>query len=144
MGWLGFNPYFIGLPILMRKKLYFTYLNIWWFQSLFYWITYSYNKERLWLRKISRRFQSLFYWITYSYDISIQIIRRWKLVSILILLDYLFLFSVILFFTIIPNKVSILILLDYLFLLVSNTKERDDEFQVSILILLDYLFLLYL
>ena len=38
----GFNPYFIGLPILIQLKM---ELILWMgskFQSLFYWITYSY------------------------------------------------------------------------------------------------------
>ena len=38
----GFNPYFIGLPILIRKGLEAILENIK-FQSLFYWITYSYK-----------------------------------------------------------------------------------------------------
>ena len=37
----GFNPYFIGLPILINIDTYHEYLFSM-FQSLFYWITYSY------------------------------------------------------------------------------------------------------
>jgi len=62
------------------------------------------------------------------------------IVSILILLDYLFLLyevrEKVKYF-----KVSILILLDYLFLSNDLIKEWSDQVEVSILILLDYLFL---
>ena len=39
----------------------------------------------------SRRFQSLFYWITYSYEYNKLLGEIQESVSILILLDYLFL-----------------------------------------------------
>ena len=62
------------------------------------------------------KFQSLFYWITYSYSSMLLKIINKKIVSILILLDYLFLLvDVLLTHQLIG--VSILILLDYLFLL---------------------------
>ena len=64
-------------------------------------------------------------------------------VSILILLDYLFLlddkFNRLLW----RNRVSILILLDYLFLLDDMMNNIKDFTKVSILILLDYLFLFW-
>ena len=63
-----------------------------------------------------KRFQSLFYWITYSYAaISLSKSNASLLVSILILLDYLFLSRR---FRSLRRRrnVSILILLDYLFL----------------------------
>ena len=61
-------------------------------------------------------FQSLFYWITYSYTVLLTIWIGGQTVSILILLDYLFLYygESSVFYDI--NVVSILILLDYLFL----------------------------
>ena len=37
------------------------------FQSLFYWITYSYHFHQFW-QVLQIKFQSLFYWITYSYN----------------------------------------------------------------------------
>ena len=40
----GFNPYFIGLPILILPTLVESILCLL-FQSLFYWITYSYIME---------------------------------------------------------------------------------------------------
>ena len=110
------------------------------FQSLFYWITYSYLVRTLVVYP-DVLFQSLFYWITYSYGESVGIKLKKEKVSILILLDYLFLFftpgremfevnrfqSLFYWITysysirhLIPhvcsNVVSILILLDYLFL----------------------------
>ena len=62
----GFNPYFIGLPILITSSMIECRFSREEFQSLFYWITYSYRKglEAI-LENI--KFQSLFYWITYSY-----------------------------------------------------------------------------
>ena len=61
--------------------------------------------------------QSLFYWIIYSYPENGKIEqKKQKGVSILILLDYLFLYDVIQFLDYRLTKVSILILLDYLFL----------------------------
>ena len=88
-------------------------------QSLFYWITYSYGMNMLGTIKVKNMSQSLFYWITYSYKlvkrhkekkiaglnpyfIGLPILislgyssrRRGKIVSILILLDYLFLLKV--------------------------------------------------
>ena len=62
--------------------------------------------------------QSLFYWIIYSYEMSLMETNTLKKVSILILLDYLFLSSV-------------------------NQKQKLRLLLVSILILLDYLFLLH-
>ena len=87
----SFNPYFIGLPILifpLEEKI------SWYaeFQSLFYWITYSYTVS--YGMKISKEttFQSLFYWITYSYTLREYCdAYNFPMVSILILLDYLFL-----------------------------------------------------
>ena len=37
------------------------------FQSLFYWITYSYLEELKEQKEKEEKFQSLFYWITYPY-----------------------------------------------------------------------------
>ena len=59
------NPYFIGLPILIMSQFIMQFED--------------------------GKFQSLFYWITYSYIVkSVQGIIKVQ-VSILILLDYLFL-----------------------------------------------------
>ena len=115
-----FNPYFIGLPILICKNRFVDGTISKWFQSLFYWITYSYfnpgcsnaswesagfnpyfiglpiliismmgmlvlpplcfNPYFIGLpiliinsplyKYIKRVFQSLFYWITYSYSLT--------------------------------------------------------------------------
>ena len=62
----SFNPYFIGLPILIPSYL-FSLLLLFMFQSLFYWITYSYYSDSTIVLFLSWKFQSLFYWITYSY-----------------------------------------------------------------------------
>jgi len=40
---LSFNPYFTGLPILIGATESFRLPELSEFQSLFYWITYSYN-----------------------------------------------------------------------------------------------------
>ena len=66
----SFNPYFIGLPILIMKMKY----NLGGFEM----------------------FQSLFYWITYSYPMHHYYFNNCTIVSILILLDYLFLYGPIL------------------------------------------------
>ena len=63
----GLNPYFIGLSILILKKLSSV-------DSIFSW-----------------KSQSLFYWIIYSYFMNPKDSRLTWEVSILILLDYLFL-----------------------------------------------------
>ena len=61
-------------------------------------------------------FQSLFYWITYSYFYLYSLSYCSFTVSILILLDYLFLFQQVCRLQEVLFFVSILILLDYLFL----------------------------
>ena len=63
----GFNPYFTGLPILIQS--YGVYCPV------------------------TSKFQSLFYWITYSYLKANFSGKNHDVVSILILLDYLFLLS---------------------------------------------------
>ena len=111
-------------------------------QSLFYWIIYSYKfltavrhqtfnclnpyftglsiliitKSKI--RVLQRWSQSLFYWIIYSYISSLKDWEFNREVSILILLDYLFLCNTINYLHCL-HIVSILILLDYLFLLPS-------------------------
>ena len=64
---MGFNPYFIGLSILIIAE------------------------KSTEINNILERFQSLFYWIIYSYDDFLEISEIQIGVSILILLDYLFL-----------------------------------------------------
>ena len=88
-----FNPYFTGLPILIcwkrnRKKKQFTCFNPY-FTGLPILIVYTELNE-----KLKTLFQSLFYWITYSYISIENVTSASGLVSILILLDYLFLFSI--------------------------------------------------
>ena len=88
----GFNPYFIGLPILIEEPSRLLLKMKRRFQSLFYWITYSYEQEFSAKELIEiGMFQSLFYWITYSYNVKFKKSDGSKFVSILILLDYLFL-----------------------------------------------------
>ena len=87
----GLNPYFTGLSILIRRRC----------------IIMNLTKES----------QSLFYWIIYSYELENCQRRDMTLtVSILILLDYLFLSCILNTYPIEEEDVSILILLDYLFL----------------------------
>ena len=111
----GFNPYFIGLPILIGLHHPYLEQRSACFNPYFIGLPILIIKSLWRYKSILSRFQSLFYWITYSYVIEakrqIQILK----VSILILLDYLFLSShgFISFHLLI---VSILILLDYLFL----------------------------
>ena len=111
-------------------------------QSLFYWITYSYNHRRKNpVAKCLLGSQSLFYWITYSYN-ALNCLGA----SFVICLNPYFIGLPILIDpeiadTYIASLVSILILLDYLFLL-SYKKLLKYSRLVSILILLDYLFLL--
>ena len=87
------NPYFIGLSIL---------------------IVYIFFE-----RNIKPSSQSLFYWIIYSYKGELEV-------------------------SLFELQVSILILLDYLFLSYPEGSARPHLFIVSILILLDYLFLLWI
>ena len=60
------NPYFIGLPILIAFDLKGKENDAFGSQSLFYWITYSYNIKQF-HENTEYLSQSLFYWITYSY-----------------------------------------------------------------------------
>ena len=89
------NPYFIGLPILICDE----HNNVTNFletsQSLFYWITYSYHEDDTYTKLYASLSQSLFYWITYSYYRWQYTIFPFISVSILILLDYLFLSCII-------------------------------------------------
>ena len=112
----GFNPYFIGLPILisaedisameiLKKK----------FQSLFYWITYSYN--------LSHKFDSIIccfnpYFI--GLPILINIISPQHFLQIPCFNPYFIGLPILIThkesYALKQMKVSILILLDYLFL----------------------------
>ena len=114
-----FNPYFIGLPILIILQR-----------------RYGIHKTR---------FQSLFYWITYSYSIVgiAKLVKRHSFNPYFIGLPILMVGLVS--GPIKSSLVSILILLDYLFLYPYNPQPIQQQVvQVSILILLDYLFLLLL
>ncbi len=74
----SFNTYFIGLTILISTNP-FESFGVYWFQSLFYWITYSYIQALLAeLESEMEAFQSLFYWITYSYGESLSLINMVK------------------------------------------------------------------
>ena len=116
-GWSkSFNPYFTGLSILILAELEAKKITISMFQSLFYWIIYSYNDEIHSNLDLFIEFQSLFYWIIYSYSCSYSFSFScedsfnpyFTGLSILILIELnTCVWSVI---------VSILILLDYLFL----------------------------
>ena len=134
------NPYFIGLSILIIE-IAEVVLKIDMSQSLFYWIIYSYfvglSEDQQMLGKglnpyfiglsilicvvidvssnLTRKSQSLFYWIIYSYKEEKKMDLEERSVSILILLDYLFL-QMISGALKKDSSVSILILLDYLFL----------------------------
>ena len=160
----SFNPYFTGLPILIKSKwgsiqsrctvsilILLDYLFLWYrnihfnkwmyqFQSLFYWITYSYQILLLSFQ-IHLLFQSLFYWITYSYFIYISSIFIYFIMfqSLFYWITYSYLFPWNNQYRLL--HVSILILLDYLFLCSSLGNLWSHLDLVSILILLDYLFL---
>ena len=111
----GFNPYFIGLPILI--SIYIVY-NRRWNRTVSILILLDYLFLfycNHFLLLILMAFQSLFYWITYSYIPSATQDEKSNPVSILILLDYLFLWYIFICRRWI-SMVSILILLDYLFL----------------------------
>ena len=69
------------------NKSYFKGLS----QSLFYWIIYSYLMGNDGYCQVWKGSQSLFYWIIYSYIVNTYGKRLNGAVSILILLDYLFL-----------------------------------------------------
>ena len=85
--------------------------------------------------------QSLFYWITYSYDANIEDSRYGYIVSILILLDYLFLLDQQRYTSgsSICRSQSLFYWITYSYRF-NNCKKREMA-NVSILILLDYLFL---
>ena len=87
------------------------------FQSLFYWITYSYSDAKISEQKTVKLFQSLFYWITYSYNYRDFYIR-------------------VLSSGFNPYFIGLPILIVDL-----GEMEKSLERKVSILILLDYLFL---
>ena len=56
----SFNPYFIGLPILIKGERAILYTCSQRFQSLFYWITYSYFEFLLSNREIFESFNPYF------------------------------------------------------------------------------------
>ena len=88
--WITFQSlfYWITYSYILSSCFYLKYLL---FQSLFYWITYSYILLYWNHLECNCKFQSLFYWITYSYSSSDSYVSSLIKVSILILLDYLFL-----------------------------------------------------
>ena len=135
------NPYFIGLPILIRWSEWLNGLFFCRSQSLFYWITYSYGSTKVYIRNKCLKSQSLFYWITYSYkydkdsdDDEWPCLNPYFIGLPILIRGCLFLIKII-------DDVSILILLDYLFLFSSSIRDSINRCVVSILILLDYLFL---
>ena len=85
-----FNPYFTGLPILISATRIF--LNcVTKFQSLFYWITYSYGVSNILHGNQVNSFNPYFTGLPILIISSIPPPIIFFLVSILILLDYLFL-----------------------------------------------------
>ena len=86
-----FNPYFTGLPILIQyiDMIAAKYAMV---QSLFYWITYSYHLKIFgvclifWMGSILILLDYLFLWVG-----DRCLLKRKERGSILILLDYLFL-----------------------------------------------------
>ena len=66
----SFNPYFIGLPILINKGIHQKQMFEEVFQSLFYWITYSYPEIGSKFDKGVMRFNP------YFIGLPILIIRR--------------------------------------------------------------------
>ena len=87
------NPYFIGLPILISTCSFYSYYGSTCLNPYFIGLPILIHA----LKKVEKRIylsQSLFYWITYSYkDGVLLIVGALIRVSILILLDYLFLFE---------------------------------------------------
>ena len=112
---MGFNPYFTGLPILIYFSLSFRPEGYNRFNPYFTGLPIL-IPGNLRYEEFTPVFQSLFYWITYSYKTD-EDGRMWI------------------------EPVSILILLDYLFLYFLNSSSENIGLSVSILILLDYLFL---
>ena len=113
------------------------------FQSLFYWITYSYYLKTIIKRLLWECFNPYFTGLPILITKFNFFINGPMTVSILILLDYLFLLSHLINHFSNLMIVSILILLDYLFLFPFRIQHRKHHKKVSILILLDYLFLSY-
>ena len=87
----SFNPYFIGLPILILVLYQQKCLSE--SVSILILLDYLFLLGGKIMKKYGERlFQSLFYWITYSYNVvEIEEGEEIVMVSILILLDYLFL-----------------------------------------------------
>ena len=67
---VGFNPYYIGFYSLIHKPYSFT-IEEGKFQSLFYWILFSYIRPQGDYEASKDVFQSLFYWILFSYKINV-------------------------------------------------------------------------
>ena len=85
-----FNPYFTGLPILINPEGVAKGLLAG-FQSLFYWITYSYQIRDTFEVKFDISFNPYFTGLPILIMLNETIIKKDYVVSILILLDYLFL-----------------------------------------------------
>ena len=137
---VGFNPYFTGLPILIYVNIAGDEDSP--EVSILILLDYLFlSKSSLEVSDEVVKFQSLFYWITYSYTYTTCNKHRcdsgfnpyFTGLPILILTGNTEGLS--------KKEVSILILLDYLFLLKNKAEEAVEGGVVSILILLDYLFL---
>ena len=88
--WACFNPYFTGLPILIN--IWYSVNKIEDIVSILILLDYLFLSEEDYYNQYEEdEFQSLFYWITYSYYNNSKSTNWIYLVSILILLDYLFL-----------------------------------------------------
>ena len=83
---IRFNPYSIGFYSLINCTWTF-HIHIGKFQSLFYWILFSYRDNNIWNSGRTIMFQSLFYWILFSYEQIYLVYQKTENVSILILLD---------------------------------------------------------
>ena len=88
--YLSFNPYFTGLPILILVTL-DDYGSAPEFQSLFYWITYSYMKKKWTKNNSTTSFNPYFTGLPILIKRKENSWKNYSKVSILILLDYLFL-----------------------------------------------------
>ena len=112
-------------------------------QSLFYWIIYSYYVLFLVFHNMPICLNPYFIGLSILMKATVRSQKKQSKVSILILLDYLFLLGGKSYEQLWKKIVSILILLDYLFLSSASISNLPMFPTVSILILLDYLFLFF-
>ena len=131
-----FNPCFIGLHSKTNRQSYQPLELYPLFQSLFYWTSFK-NSDNSTSFNCDFGFQSLFYWTSFKNHQLIFFQFYPKLVSILVLLDFIqkqlqqIISSAF-------GAVSILVLLDFIQKLVSGLIPRRSR-KVSILVLLDFI-----